>query len=315
MNNEEIIKILINIADILTLQNDKFRPRAYLNAARSIELLDEPLKDIAKRNELQNIPNVGEHIAKKIEELLKTNKLKYYNKLKKQTKINVEELNRIPSLGPKRMKILYEKLNIRNIKDLEKAIKKHKIQTLPGFTEKSEKNLQENINLAKLKVKRFPYKDIKPIANKLKKQLLNLKEVKTIKIAGSFRREEATIGDLDLLIISKSPKPIMEFFTKMNDVKRVLAKGTTKASILLNNNLQVDLRIVKKDQYGAALLYFTGNKAHNIHLRQIAKKLGLTLNEYGLYNIKTKKLITSKTEKEIYKKLGLKYLTPKERKK
>ena len=121
MNNEEIIKILINIADILTLQNDKFRPWAYLNAARSIELLDEPLKDIAKRNELQNIPNVGEHIAKKIEELLKTNKLKYYNKLKKQTKINVEELNRIPSLGPKRMKILYEKLNIRNIKDLENS--------------------------------------------------------------------------------------------------------------------------------------------------------------------------------------------------
>ena len=149
MNNEEIIKILINIADILTLQNDKFRPRAYLNAARSIELLDEPLKDIAKRNELQNIPNVGEHIAKKIEELLKTNKLKYYNKLKKQTKINVEELNRIPSLGPKRMKILYEKLNIRNIKDLEKAIKKHKIQTLPGFTEKSEKNFSrlENFKL------------------------------------------------------------------------------------------------------------------------------------------------------------------------
>ena len=310
MKNLEIAKILYNIADILELQGIQFKPRAYRNAARGVENLAE---DIAKSN-LEDIPGVGKHIAAKIQELLDTGKLKYYEKLKKEIKVDVEELNLIPGLGPKKIKLLYEKLKIKNIKDLEKAIKKKRLQKLSGFGEESVKNIMEGIELFKLKVQRFPYQEITPIAEDIKKKMSKNKAVQKIVIAGSYRRKEKTIGDLDFLIVSSKPKEVMKVFISQDNIKKVLAKGITKSSILLNNNLQIDLRVVKKEEFGAALLYFTGSKRHNIKLRKIAIKRGYTLNEYGLYTFDKKKLVASKTEKEIYKKLGLKYLPPEERK-
>ena len=307
MKNIEIAKILYNIADLLELQNIQFKPRAYRNAARGVENLAE---DIAKVN-LEEIPGVGKHIAAKIQEYLDTGKLKYYKKLKKEVKVDVEQLNLIPGMGPKKIKLLYEKLKIKNIQDLEKAIKKNKLQSLPGFKEKTVNNLLEGLEL--LNVQRFPYQEIVPIAEKIKKELSKHKAVKKIIIAGSYRRKKATIGDLDFLIVSSKPKEVMKAFISQDKVKKVLAQGVTKSSILLNNNLQIDLRVVKAIEYGAALLYFTGSKRHNIKLRKIALRLGYTLNEYGLYTLNKDKLIASKTEKEIYKKLGLKYVQPEER--
>ena len=296
---------------MLELQEIKFKPRAYRNAARGVENLAEDIKDIKN---LQEIPGVGKHIAEKIQEYLNTNKIKYYNKLKKEIKVDIESLKQIPSLGPKKIIRLYKELKIKNIKDLEKAIKKNKLQSLPGFKKKSVKNILEGIELFKSNVKRFPYQKIVPIAEKIKKELSKNSAVKKIIIAGSYRRKEKTIGDLDFLIVSSKPKEVMKDFVSLNNIKKVLAKGLTKSSILLNNNLQVDLRVVKANEFGSALMYFTGSKRHNIKLRKIALKLGYTLNEYGLYSIDKKKLIASKTEKEIYKKLKLKYLKPEERK-
>ena len=311
MKNLEIAKILYNIADILELQEVEFKPRAYRNAARGIENLSE---DIADVKNLQDIPGVGKHIAEKIQEYINTGKLKYYKKLKKAIKVDIEQLNLIPGLGPKKIKLLYEKLKIKNIKNLEKAIKKNKLQKLAGFGDESIKNIIDGIELFKLKVKRFPYKKISSIAETIKKELSKNPAVKKIIIAGSYRRKEKTIGDLDFLIISSKPKSVMKAFVNLKDIKKILAKGLTKSSILLNNNLQIDLRVVKANEFGSALMYFTGSKRHNIKLRKIALKLGYTLNEYGLYSIDKKKLIASKTEKEIYKKLKLKYLKPEERK-
>ena len=312
MENHEIAKILDNIADILELQGIPWKPQAYRNAARSIELLSEDIQDIYQRDELEEIPGVGKAIAEKIKELLETDKLEYYKKLKKKFKIDLESLKNIPELGLKRIKSLYQKLRIKNLEDLEKALKARKIRELSGFGEKTELLFLEGIKALKTR-RRFLHSEAELIVKKIIKTFKTLPYVKTIDIAGSFRRKEATVGDLDFLIVSKNPELVMDTFTKMEGVVSVLDKGKTKASIKLKNGLQIDLRVVKKEQYGAAMLYFTGNKQHNIELRKIAIKKGWTLNEYALSDTKTKEIIASKTEEEIYRKLGFKFIPPEER--
>ena len=257
---------------------------------------------------------MGQHIAKKIEEILKIVKLKYHQKLKKWIKIDLEQLKAIPNLGIKKIKVLYKQLKIKNISDLEKAIKKKQIQKLTGFAEKTEQLLSQGIELLKSKQKRYLYSEAKPYVNQIKRFLQSSPLVERVEIAGSFRRKEETIGDLDFLVISTKAKQVIDLFTKLPNIKKVLAKGTTKSSLHLKNGLQVDLRVVKKKEYGSALLYFTGNKQHNITLRKLALSKGYTLSEYGLFRVKEKKWLAGRTEEEIYKKLGLNYIKPEIRK-
>ena len=313
MKNEELIRILNAIADLLDIQEVKYKPESYRRVARAIEGMIEEVFDEYKAGRLYEIPGVGEHIGEKIEEMLETGKSSYYNTLKKEVQVDVESLRQIPFLGPKKIKVLYKILNIRSIKDLEKAIKKKRVRELPGFGIKTEETFLDGIAVMKTKPKRYPIENIIPIANKILRSLKRYKSVWKIEIAGSFRRKKKTVKDLDVLIVSKNPDAVMKAFTSMKGISKVLARGMTKSVVRLENGLNIDLRVVKASQWGAALMYFTGTKDFNIYLRKLALKKGWTLNEYSLSEVGTKKIIASKTEKAIFKKLGLKYVEPENR--
>lgn len=310
MKNLEIVKILNNIADMLELQGIEFKPYAYRKAARGVEALTEDIAEIYQQGKLDDIPGVGKSIAEKIEEILKTGKLKYYEKLRKEIKIDLEELNQIPGLGPKKILILYQKLKIRNVPDLEKALKQHKIRELIGFGEETEQNLLRGIQFLKTRPKRFLYAQALPIVNEIKNYFKKFDFVERIEAAGSFRRGKETVGDLDLLVISNQAEKVMKLFTSLPDIQEIIAKGSTKSSIRLRNGLQMDLRVVSEKEFGSALLYFIGNKEHNIELRKLALSKGYTLSEYGLFKVKDKKWVGGRTEEEIYSKLGLRYMEP-----
>ena len=310
MKNLEIVKILNNIADILEIQGVEFKPNAYRRAARSIEGLAEDIAEVAERGELQNIPGVGESIAEKIDEYIKTGRLRYYEQLKKQMKIDVEALNNIPTLGPKKIKLLYEKLRIRNVQDLKKALAAKELQKLPGFGEETVKNLQKGIELLEKRPLHFLYAQALPMALDIAKKLRQSRAVEKVEVAGSFRRGKETVGDLDFLAISKKPEEVMQRFTTLPDIDTVLAKGTTRGSVRFKSGLQADLRVLKEKEFGSALLYFTGSKDHNIELRKLALSKQWTLSEYGLFTLNEKKWLAGGTEEELYKKLGLSFIEP-----
>ncbi|MFH1638509.1 MAG: DNA polymerase/3'-5' exonuclease PolX [Candidatus Woesearchaeota archaeon] len=308
MKNQEIARIFYEIADILELKGVQWKPQAYRKAARSLENLGKDIEQVYKKQGLkgvEEIPGIGENLALKIEEYIKTGKIKSYQKYRKSIPKGISDLMKIPGLGPKRAKKLYKELNIRSIKDLEAAAKKHRIINLSTFKEKSEQNIEKGIELMK-KRKRMLLGTTLPIAEDIVKKLKTLREVKEISIAGSLRRMNSTIGDIDILITSSNPIKVMDFFTSLPKVTRILAKGPTKSSALLGS-MQVDLRIVEEKSYGSALQYFTGNKDHNIRLREIARKKGLKLSEYGLFK---QKQIAGRREKDVYKKLGMQYIEP-----
>jgi DNA polymerase (family X) len=311
MKNQEIAKIFYKIAYFLEMEGVQFKPFAYEKAALTLEGLEKDVEEIYKKEGfegLRKIPGVGESIAKKIEEYLKTGKIQYYEDYKKKYPINLDELRGIEGLGPKRLKVLYEKLGIKNLEDLEEAIKAHKIATLSGFGKKSEENLLEAIEFAKKSKGRFLLGDILPIVKEIYEKLKNLKEVERIDLAGSIRRMKETIGDVDFLVISKNPKKIMDFFVSLPGVVKVLGKGNTKSSVRMKEGFDMDIRVLPRRSFGAALQYFTGSKEHNIALRKIAIEKGLKLSEYGLF--KGSKMIAGETEEEIYQKLGMDWIPP-----
>ena len=311
MKNQEIAKIFYEIAYFLEMEDVKFKPYAYEKAALTLEGLEKDVEEIYKEKGfegLRKIPGVGESIAKKIEEYLKTGKIQYYEEYKKKYPINLDELMRIEGLGPKRMKILYEKLGITNLKKLEEAIRFHKIASLYGFGEKTEKNILEAIEFAKRSKGRFLLGEILPIVKEVYEKLKNLKEVERIDVVGSIRRMKETIGDVDFLVISKNPEPIMDFFVSLPGVIKIWGKGNTKASVRMREGFDMDIRVLPKRSYGAALQYFTGSKEHNITLRKIAIEKGLKLSEYGLF--KGPEMIAGEDEKEIYEKLGMDWIPP-----
>ena len=306
MINQELAKIFYEIANILEFKDIQWKPQAYRKAARTLENLQQPVIEIYKKGSLKaldELPGIGKNISKKIEEYIKTKNIKEYQKLKKQTPLNLQKLMDISSLGPKRIKTLYQKLKIRNIQDLKRAIQQHKIQKLPGFKEKLEKDIQEGITLTRKK--RMLLSEALDFSNYIIQKLKPF----TLKIspAGSLRRMDETIGDIDLLATSRQPQKLMQTFTSLPEIKKILAKGPTKSIIVLKNNIQVDIRVVPNECYGSALQYFTGNKQHNITLRKIAIKKHYKLSEYGLFH-KNKRIAT--TEKEIYSKLNVPYSEP-----
>lgn len=302
---------MAEIGEYLEMQAVAFKPRAYQKAVAAIEDLEESVKEIYEKGglkALEQIPGVGRSIAEKIEEFVKTGRLKYYERLKKETPVNLSELTKIEGLGPQKVKKLYERLKIKNVSELEKAAKAGKVRELESFGAKSEENILKGIDFLKKSGSRFVLGFAMPEIEEIKNRLKNLKEVERVDVAGSARRRKETIGDIDILAISKKPEKVMDFFVSMKEVINVYGQGPTRASIRLKSGLDADLRVVAEKSYGAALLYFTGSKDHNIVLRNLAIKKGLKLNEYGLF--RRERQIAGRTEEEVYRALELDYIPP-----
>ncbi len=310
MKNLEVAELLNEIADYLEFQNEPFKIRAYRKAALVIEGLSEDIMQVWKDDKLKDLPGIGEGIAKKIDDFLRNGRSKYLDELKKSTPVNVEELGSIAGVGPKTIMKLYKHLKIRNLEGLEKAAKKGRIREIEGLGQTMEQNILKSIDFAKRTKQRIPLGFALSSAEEVAETLGSCKEVIRVSIAGSTRRMKETIGDIDVLATSKNPEKAIDFFTKMPNVAQVLAKGDTKSSVRLKEGMQVDLRVMNDNIFGAALLYFTGNKEHNIILRRIAIEKNLKLSEYGLFDKKAGKLVAGKTEEEVYKRLGLDYIEP-----
>jgi len=312
MKNSEIVKLLRMMAIYLEMKGVQFKPQAYEKAAYSIEALDEDIEDFIKKKGkegLKELPGVGESIAEKIIEYLKTGKIKELEELKKEVPVDIETLTSIEGVGPKIVYKLYKSLGIKTIDDLERACLEHKIRRLPGFGEKSEEKILRGIQFFKQGGGRFVLGFVMPLVEELIEYLKESKDVKEVVPAGSYRRRKETVGDIDILATSSKPEKIMEHFIKFPEVAYVYAKGPTKTMVKLSNGLDVDLRVVPEESFGAALAYFTGSKDHNIKMRELAIKKGWKLNEYGLFD-KNEKMIAGRTEEEIYEKLGLQWIPP-----
>jgi len=311
MRNTELAQIFREVALYLEMKEEPFKPRAYEKVAYSLEALEEPVGEIYRRGgvkALRAIPGVGQAIAEKIEEVIRTGRLRYYEELKKEVPVDVRGLTAIEGIGPKSVKLLYEKLAIKTAADLEKAARAGKIRGLPHFGEKMEQKILKGIEFLKQGSGRFPLGSALPLIGEIEQRLRELPEVEEVVVAGSTRRWKETIGDADILAISRKPEKVMEFFVSMSEVMHVQGQGKTKSTVKLKNGMDVDLRVVPRESFGAALNYFTGSKDHNVALRKIAQEKGLKLNEYGLF--RGNKRIAGKTEEEIYKALGLAFIPP-----
>ncbi|PIW74700.1 MAG: DNA polymerase III [Candidatus Portnoybacteria bacterium CG_4_8_14_3_um_filter_44_15] len=311
MKNLELSQIFSQMSEFLEMKEDGFRARAYSRVARVLDSLERDIGDIYREGgakALKEIPSVGQGIAEKMEEYLKTGKIKEYQKLKKESPVDVEALTKVEGIGPKKIKTLYQKLGVRNLKDLEKVARVGEIAALEGFGAKSEKNILQAIAFAKTSKGRFLLGAILPVVREVVGGLEKLPEVGQISAAGSVRRMKETVGDVDLLATSSQPDKVMEHFVSLPGIVKVWAKGPTKSSVRFKGGFDCDLRVVKRVSFGAALQYFTGNKEHNILLRRLAIKKGLKLNEYGVYKKKTR--IAGRTEKEVYQAISLPYIEP-----
>ena len=310
-SNAYIAKILREMSVLYEISGIEFKPRAYEKAALSLESLNEEAYNLYKQKgtkALDEIPGVGAGIARHIEELLKTGHFKEYDRLKKKLPVQIDELVSVEGVGPQTIKVLWNKLKIKNIAGLEKAARDGKIRSLPHFGKLREEKILKGIAFAKKtsgrKILGYTLPEIRSIEEIIKR----FPETDTVAIAGSIRRKKETIGDIDILVTSKNPKKIMNRFVMLPFVAHIYAKGETKTNVRLKSGIDADLRVVPRESWGAALNYFTGSKAHNVHLREMALKRGWKLNEYGLW--KGKKIIAGKTEDELYKKLGLRYIEP-----
>jgi DNA polymerase (family 10) len=325
MENTEIARILIQYADLLEIQGeDIFRVLAYRNAARTIESLSQPVAQLLEEGkELKKLklPGIGKGMAEHVEEIIRTGTFAALKQLRKKLPVGLDELLAIEGLGPKRTKQLYEKLGVGSIKQLQQAIDSAKLEALPGFGKKSVEKIRQAIqNLAK-RPKRFKLLDADQLARPLIEYLRKGGGIDQIEVAGSYRRRMETVGDLDILAACEKPEPVMQRFQSYPEVARVIAAGTTRGTVILRSGLQVDLRILPRRCYGAALVYFTGSKAHNIAVRKLGVERGLRISEYGVFRVpKGKKAeevgveegerIGGAKEEDVFKAVGLDWVPP-----
>ena len=310
VHNNDIAAVFEEIADLLEIeQANPFRIRAYRNAARTIQGLSEEVRDLIQEGfDLDQLPGIGEALAEKIVEIVRTGKCQALEKLRQEGGKGLVELLHIPGLGPKRVAILYHELDVQTPQQLLRAIKDGRLHQLRGFGEKTEQNILDMLQVHAEQERRFKLAVAAQYAQSLVDYLREANEIEEIVIAGSYRRCKETVGDLDILVTTNQPKPVVERFTRYDEVKEVLSEGTTRSSIILRNGLQVDLRVVKPESFGAALHYFTGSKQHNIAIRRRGQQRGLKINEYGVF--KDEQLIAGKTEASVYKAVGLPYIPP-----
>jgi DNA polymerase (family 10) len=316
MGKEQVAEVLTSIATLLELKGENpFKTRAYHNAARALETMEESLDRVIAEERLAEIKGIGESMQKKICELVTTGKLAYYEELKAATPPGLVAMLDIPGLGPKKIKALHDELGIESIEQLEIACRDGKIAKLKGFGEKTQTNILDGMTRRRAYASRHLISEALPIAESLLEGLRLHPDVVRCSPAGSLRRHREVIGDIDLLASSKSPAKVLDFFAQQPGILNVIAKGETKASILLTGGIQSDLRVVSDAEFPFALMYFTGSKEHNIVMRQRAIERGLRLNEYGLFRSKTETrdpslLVGCRTEEEIFEKLGMAYVPP-----
>lgn len=300
-----------DIADMLEVKNESpFRITAYRRAARALEGLTEDVAAVAARGELEDIPGIGKGTAEKIQEFLQTGTCKYYEELRASLPPGITALMSVPEVGPKTAMVLYERLGIKTIDELERSCREGKVRTLPRMGEKTEENILKGIALLRRAKERLPIGQVLPHAQELVEALRALPEVKQVGVAGSLRRMKETIGDIDVLVTSTKSEPVMDVFTSFPKVRQVLAKGPTRSSVVLDVGIQADVRVVEPESFGAALQYFTGSKEHNVKLREKAVRKGLKINEYGVFKVKDDRHVAGRTEEEVYKAVGLPWIPP-----
>jgi DNA polymerase (family X) len=311
MQNPDIARLFDEVADLLEIQDaNPFRVRAYRNAARTIRDFPEPIADLVRAGtkDLTDIPGIGDDLAEKITDIVTTGELPLRKQLASKLPAGLLDLLRIPGLGPKRVKLLYKKLKVKSAADLATALDKGRIQKLKGFGPKMEEKMRAGLGQAQVGERRMLLNEAETQATAVVAYLQAGGGILHLEVAGSYRRRRETIGDLDIVVTSEDSVPVMDRFAEYREVADVVSKGETRATVKLRGGLQVDLRAVEPDAYGAALLYFTGSKAHNIELRKIAQEKSYKLNEYGLF--KGTRRVAGTTEEEIYAKLGLDWIAP-----
>jgi DNA polymerase (family 10) len=316
MNKDQVAEVLVNIATLLELKGENpFKARAYLNAARALEAMSEPLEKVIAEERLGEIKGIGEALQTKITQLVTTGKLAYYEDLKAATPPGLVLMLEIQGLGPKKIKALHGELKIETVEQLEAACRDGKVAVLKGFGEKTQQNILDGIARRRSYASRHLISEALGVAEPLLDALRSNPAAIRCSPAGSLRRHREIIGDVDLLASSKQPAQVIEFFASQPGVLNVIAKGETKVSVLLEGGIQSDLRVVSDAEFPFALMYFTGSKEHNIVMRQRAIERGLRLNEYGLFRSKVetrdpKLLVKCQTEEEIFEKLGLHPIPP-----
>jgi len=309
MKNREIAELFDRIGDILELQGENpFRVRSYRKASRVVGDLTEDIADLAKANKLGSLPGIGASFVEKINEYLETSKLSAYEKLAAKVPGGVVEMMHVPGLGPKTAGVLYKKAGVKSIDELSKAIEDGRLVELPGLGQKKLENIQKGIRTYQSGQERILLGLALPVAEEIIGHLQKLKGVRDILPAGSLRRRRETIGDVDILVSSTRGKAIVQAFVSLPIVRDVLAAGETKGSARVEGGVQVDVRVVAPQSFGAAAQYFTGSKAHNIRLRDIAIDKKLKLNEYGVF--RGNKRLAGKTEEEVYAALDLPWIAP-----
>ncbi len=312
MTNREVAKILRETAQLLEVDGAQIgRYRSYERAAQQIEALAEPVEQVATEGRLREIPGIGERMEEHIREILKTGKYSKHTKLLKKYPPGILDMLQVQGLGPKKVAVLWKKFKAKTVEDVRKLAEEQKLRDLAGFGEKTEQNLLKATTAFQQMTGRFLQNQAEETAARLIAYIEKLgKKVENVTAAGSLRRGRETIGDLDLLLTSAHAHEVSEHVLAYSEVAEKIAHGENKVSVKLTNGMQVDVRILEKKSYGAALMYFTGSKAHNIVLRGLAKDKGWKLSEYALETIKGGKWVAGKTEEEIYKKLGLVYIEP-----
>lgn len=311
MKNEDVAGMLNEIADILEMRGEStFKVRAYREAARSIEGMHESIAVFASEGRLTEIRGIGQSIAEKIGEFVSTGHSTYYDELSAALPSGMAELLQIPGVGASKVRLFYERLGITTVDQLEEAAGSHHLRNLPGIKEKTEQNVLEGIRLLRQRTSRMLLGLALPAAEEIVEQLRPHSAVERIETGGSIRRMKETVGDIDILISSTRPADAIGAFTALPNVKNILAKGGTKASILTTQDLQVDLRVVPPEDWGAALQYFTGSKDHNIQLRTVAESRRLKVNEYGVFRADTDEKVAGRDEEEVYRILGMSWIPP-----
>ncbi|MDR7532925.1 MAG: DNA polymerase/3'-5' exonuclease PolX [Armatimonadota bacterium] len=311
MQNRAVAQRLNQIADLLEIKGDQiFRINAYRRAARAVESLTEDIADVAARGELTRIPGVGQSIAEKIEEFLRTGTMQAYEELARSLPPGLATLMSVPDVGPKTALLLYKHLGITTVDELEQAARAGRLRALPRMGAKTEENILKGIAVLRRSAARRPLGVVLPLADDLVAHLRRAPGLQEIEVAGSLRRRKETIGDIDILVTSTKPEAVMDAFVRAPQVAQVLAHGPTRSSVILDAGIQADLRVVEPAAYGAALQYFTGSKEHNVKLRERAVRRGLKLNEYGVWRASDDRRVAGRTEEEVYRAVGLPWIPP-----
>ncbi|HAA89011.1 MAG: DNA polymerase/3'-5' exonuclease PolX [Thermoanaerobacterales bacterium 50_218] len=309
MTNWEIAQVFEEIADLLEIMGENpYKVRAYRKAARVLENLYLDVQDLIEENRLEEIPGIGEALAAKIEELVKSGRLRYHEELKKKVPPGLREMLQIPGVGAKTVQIIYKHLNISSIDELEEAARKRQLQELPGIGKKTEEAILHGISSLRQSAKRWNLNFANAIAKEIVSYMNDGEKVNKIEIAGSYRRGKETVGDLDIVVSSSDPSAVVEKFVAAPWVKEVVAKGETKATVITRWEIRVDLLVAESQSFPSALLHFTGSAAHNIHLRRLARERGWKISEHGI--LQGESAFYPASEEEFYQALGMSYIPP-----